>query len=140
MQEVGNSIRRAAVAAVIVAGAAWVLCGCDGMYTRRIDVTGPDAAAFAVDGQSTQEVVATLRAYAAGWKLSCSDSDALPFECRRQPIRVTVVSTQQGVAVCYFARGTQFERKKFEGYIQHLQEMLVSRFGAASVTAVQAMC
>ena len=117
-----------------------VLCGCDGMYIRRIDVTRSDAAAFALDGQSTQEVVATLRAYAAGWKLSCSDSDALPFECRRQPIRVTVVSTQQGVAVCYFARGTQFERKKFEGYIQHLQEMLVSRFGAASVTTVQAMC
>jgi hypothetical protein len=31
MQDVGNSIRRAAV---IVAGAAWILCGCDGVVSR----------------------------------------------------------------------------------------------------------
>jgi hypothetical protein len=133
-------IKDSRIRALILAGAVIILCGCDGMYFRRIEIRGSDAAAFAVDGQSTQAVVSTLRAYAAGWKLSCNESSALPFECRRVPISVRAVSTQQGVSVCYFARGTQFERKKFEAYIQHLEEMLVSRFGAASVTAETGMC
>jgi hypothetical protein len=125
---------------VIAAGAALFLSGCDGMYFRRIEVTGSDVAAFAIDAQSTQALVSTIRAYASDSNLTCSESSALPFECGRVPIRVRVVVTQHGIAVCYFARGTQFERKKFERRIRHLEEMLVGRFGAESVTAAQSMC
>jgi hypothetical protein len=126
--------------AVIVAGAALGLCGCDGIYFRRIEVTGPDVAAFTVDGPSTQVVLSTLRAYAVDYRISCPDSNQLPFECKRTPITVWALSTERGIAVCYYALGAALERRKFERYMDRLQEMLVNRFGAGSVTSVQQVC
>jgi hypothetical protein len=126
--------------AVVIACMALGYSGCDGVYYRRIEVADRETGSFAIDGPSTEALVSTLRAYAVDSKLSCPDSNQLPFECGRVPIRVWAQSAEHGFTVCYSAMGAAFERGKFEGRIKHLEEMLVNRFGTGSVTSVREMC
>ena len=125
---------------VVWTAVALALVGCDGWYFRRIDVTGPETAGFALDSASTQAVLLALRDYATQAKLRCTSVDALPFECSRTPVRVWAQQSQHGVAVCYSAHGASFEQKKFQRRIDHLQRLLVERLGARSVTSSQANC
>lgn len=117
-----------------------VLAGCDGVYFRRIDITGSDNVSIAIDGQSTRAVIAALREYAEHDHLSCPETPQWPFECTRTPVHVWAQSSQGGLTVCYRAMGTEFERRKFERRIQQLQATLVSHFTADSVRSVGEMC
>jgi hypothetical protein len=134
-QSMTQSARR-----VLLAAMALALSACDGLYFRRIDITGADTAAFAVQGPSTQAVIATLRDYAAQANLRCPGPDELPFECSRQPIRVRAQSSEHGITVCYKALGVAFERGKFERRMDRLQSMLVERFGMHSVLSTPDSC
>lgn len=136
MKMTTNLAWRAVVAMAMALGQS----GCDAVYFRRIEVKGPATTSSPIDGPSTQVLVSALRAYAVDSKLSCPDSSQFPFECDRAPIRVWALSAAQGITVCYLAMGTAFERGKFKWRIKHLEEMLVDRFGTASVTSVPEMC
>ncbi|MFL6604618.1 MAG: hypothetical protein ACJ8R9_25240 [Steroidobacteraceae bacterium] len=126
--------------AVVIASMAMAQCGCDAMFYRRIEVRDPETAAFAIDGPSAQALVSIVRAYAVDSKLTCPDSNQLPFKCSHGSYRVSAQSAEHGITVCYFAWGAQFERRKFEGRIKHLEEVLVNRFGAGSVTSMRDQC
>ena len=104
---------------------ALALSACDGIYSRRIDISGADTDAVAVRSADTQTVISALRDYAEQAKLNCPATDELPFECRRQPIRIILAqSSKDHIVVCYFAMGAAFEHAKFERRMDRLQSLL----------------
>ena len=38
-------------------------------------------------------------------KIPCSESDSLPIDCWKQPIRIWALATDRGIVVCYSAMG-----------------------------------
>jgi hypothetical protein len=125
---------------VLMSTMAFALSACDGIYFRRIDISGADTAAVDVRSPDAQRVISTLRDYAAQAKVNCPAADKLPFECSRQPIRILALLSEHGVTVCYIAMGTAFESTKFERRMDHLQSMLAERFGALSVQSSRNSC
>lgn len=125
---------------VLMSTMAFALSACDGIYFRRIDISGADTAAVAVRSPNVQGVISTLRDYAAQAKVNCPATDELPFECSRPPIRIIALSSEHGVTVCYIALGAAFESTKFERRMDRLQSMLAERFGAQSVQSSRDGC
>jgi hypothetical protein len=117
-----------------------LLGGCDDWLDRRIDITASDAASFSVAGTSSFSLASTVRQYAGTRGLPCSESNELPIECYRQPVRVWAVSTEKGAVVCYTAIGIAFERSKFAARADELQRVLVEAFGIASVSSKVGRC
>ena len=122
--------------------AATLLCltGCDAWYYRSIDVAAADSATFTVDSPSTEQLLSTLREYAADQRLTCAEAHELPIKCAGIPVRVSAVATPGGAVVCYHAMGAQFERARFEKRMDLLQERLTARFGPARVSSRRESC
>ncbi len=116
------------------------LSGCDAWFFRRIDVVAQNGASFSVNSASTSALLSTVREYAAELGLPCQETNRLPIECYKQPVRVWAVLTERGVSVCYYATGAPFEKSKFEARITRLEAILVSRFGVTSVSSQATQC
>jgi len=117
-----------------------LLTGCDAWFFSRMEVTLPEQQAFSVGTASTVTLISVLREYSAEHRLSCPESDQLPFECFRQPRRVWAYSTDRGAMVCFHAMGAQFEAKKFRGEMQRIDTLLRERFGTQSVSSATGPC
>jgi hypothetical protein len=124
---------------IFVAAAILLINGCDAWFYRRIDITTTDAS-FAVAGISASRVVSTVRQYADARGLRCNQSDQLPIDCMKTPIRVWAFSAEGGAVVCYGAIGTALERAKFEGRMNDLEKALVETFGIGSVSSKSTRC
>lgn len=117
-----------------------VLGGCDAWVVRGIDITSPTADSFSVSGTSFFGLASAVRQYAGTHGLPCSESNELPIECSKQPVRVWAVRTKNGAVVCYIASGIAFEQNKYEVRADELQRALVEAFGVASVSSHAGQC
>ena len=116
------------------------LSGCDAWFDRRIDITASDIASFSVTGPSSSSLARIVRQYSDAHGLLCSESNQLPIECYRQPIRVWAVATEKGAVVCYAAIGIPLERAKFAGRMDELEGALRGTFVVESVSSQVGQC
>jgi hypothetical protein len=117
-----------------------LLSGCDAWFNRRIEIAASDAASFSVTGASSSTLARTVRQYADAHGLRCGESNQLPIECYRQPVRIWAISTEQGAVVCYAAIGIPLERIKFARRMDELEMALAEAFGVASVSSQVGQC
>jgi hypothetical protein len=117
-----------------------LLTGCDAWFFRRMEVTTPEQQAFSVGVPSTATLISALREYSAEHRMSCQESDQLPFECSRHPRHIWAYSTERGAVVCVNAMGAQFEANKFRKEMQRLDAVLRERFGAQSISSAAIPC
>jgi hypothetical protein len=117
-----------------------LLSACDAWFNRRIDIAASDAASFSVTETLSSSLARTVRQYADAHGLRCSESNQLPIECYRQPIRVWAISTGKGAIVCYAAIGIPLERAKFARRMDELERALAEAFGVASVSSQVGQC
>jgi hypothetical protein len=117
-----------------------LLTGCDAWFFRRIEVTTPEQQALAVNASSAATLTSALREYSAEHRMSCPESDQLPFECSRHPRHIWAYSTERGAVVCVNAMGAQFEANKFRREMQRLDALLREKFGAQSISSAAMVC
>jgi hypothetical protein len=125
---------------IFLVAAISLLSACDAWFNRRIDIAASDAASFSVTGTPSSRLARTVRQYADTHGLRCGESNELPIECYRQPIRVWAVSTKEGAVVCYAAVGIPLERIKFAKRMDELEKALAEAFGVASVSSQVGQC
>jgi hypothetical protein len=125
---------------MLLAATVLLLGGCDAWFDRRIDIITSDAASFGVSGASSSSLAGAVRRYAGAHGLPCSESNELPIECYRQPIRIWAVSTKAGAVVCYAAIGIPLERSKFAARMDELESVVAGAFGVASVSSQVGRC
>ena len=119
-----------------------VLCaGCEGTFGQRWDI-GRSEFRLCQSGASGCEAltIKAIEAYAAKEGLVCDQTDELPIECYRQPIRIWADADPLGIVVCYNAWGGQFEKAKFVKRIAALELELKSRISDVSNSAADAGC
>ena len=117
-----------------------LLTGCDAWFFRRMEVITPEQQAFSVSAPSAATLISALREYSAEHRMSCQESDQLPFECSRHPRDIWAYSTERGAVVCVNALGAQFEANKFRKEMQRLDALLRERFGAQSISSAAMPC
>ena len=125
---------------LILVVATILVTGCDAWFFRRMEVTTPEQKAFSVSASSTSILISALREYSGEHRLSCPESDQLPFECFRQPRHIWAYSTDRGAVVCFYAIGAQFEANKFRREMQELESLLRERLGTQSVSSAAMPC
>jgi hypothetical protein len=117
-----------------------LVSGCDAWLNRRIDITAPVADSFSISGSSSFGLTRAVRQYADTHGLACSESNELPIECFKQPVRIWAVSTENGAVVCYTASGIAFEQTKYAARADELQKVLGESFSVGSVSSNVGRC